>query len=329
MKKYNRLLGVDIGSKTLKIADIKKGKLIGFVYETLPDNIVVDGSLVAFEAMADFLKDVLKKHKISTKTVALILPDTTVYTRRLTMPAMNEKQLKTNLPYEFNGLLAGDKDKYLYDYSIIGYVKDEDDEIREMEMLGAVVNEELLNKYADMFRRAGLKMVKAGPCETALSALIFNLREAGNFNDIALLDLGYHATKIQFFEQGRFEVDRTIETGLADIEKIVAETFDIEPYIASTYLKSNKEDIQNNEKCVEIYTNIATEIMRVINFYHYEHQNSTLETLYYCGGGSKINRFLSEIADQLPINLAPLSDLGKIKDEAVVLGPAAIGTCVE
>ena len=323
------ILGIEIGNKTVKVVEIKGNTLKNFAAVDLPDNIVVNNELVAFEAMGDLLKEIVREHRMSTRKAALVLPDTAVYIRRMVLPAMNEKQLMVNLPYEFKDVLSEEKDKYLYDYSMIGYREDSEGKVTDMELLGAVVNKALLEKYQAMFKRAGLKLVKAGPRETALSSLVSILNEGSEKKDFAILDMGYKTTKVEIFKEGVYEVTRTIESGAEDIVNVIAEYFDVDPHIATSYLESNRDNIQENDRCVDIYSNIATEVMRVMNYYNFENPDSTLDTLYYCGGASYIPRFVSEIGDMVTLDLKPLSSLADVDKDAIGKCAPAIGACYE
>ena len=323
------ILGIEIGNKTVKVVEIKGNTLKNFAVVDLPDNIVVNNELIAFEAMGDLLKDIVREHRMSTRRAALVLPDTAVYLRRMVLPAMNEKQLAVNMPYEFKDVLSEEKDKYIYDYSMIGYRKDEEDKITEMELLGAVANRGLIEKYQEMFKRAGLKLVKAGPRETALSCLVNILNEDSEKKDFAILDIGYKSTKVEIFKEGVYEVTRTIDSGAEDIVNVVSEVFDVDPHVASTFLETNKDNVQENEKCVDIYSSIATEVMRVMNYYSFENRDSTLDTLYYCGGGSYIPRFIEEIKEMVSLELEPLSSLSEVDKDAIGKCAPAIGACYE
>ncbi|MBR0417546.1 MAG: pilus assembly protein PilM [Erysipelotrichaceae bacterium] len=324
------ILGIEIGNKTIKIAQLHRGVLRNFVAVNLPDNVVIDNELVAFDAMSDILKETIRANHFSTKNCALVLSESDVYLRRLTLPAMSEKQLMVNLPYEFKDYLSEDKDKYLYDYSMIRLIKGEEEKVTEMELLGAVVSKEKIEKYEQMFKRAGLKLVKAVPRETALSSLVQVLNKDSEITEFAILDLGYKTSKVDIFKEGVYEVTRTIEQGGETVERIVADVLDVDEHVASQYLEMNKDNIQENERCVDVYSSIATEIMRVMNYYAFENRDSNLETIYYCGGGSYIKRYVDEIASMVSLNLEPLSVFGPEEDkDAYTRGPAAIGACIE
>ena len=324
------LLGIEIGNKTIKFAQMRNGSLRNFALVDLPDDVVINNELVAYEAMSEILKETVKTNRFSTKNCALVLTESDVYLRRMTLPAMSEKQLMVNLPYEFKDFLSDDKDKYIYDYSMISLLKDEEDNVKEMELLGAVVSREKIEKYQEMFKRAGLRLVRAVPRETALSALVQILNEKED-DDFAVLDLGYRASQVDIFKGGVYEITRTIESGGETIENTVADIMDVDPHTAAGYLQMNKNNVQEHERCVDIYSSIATEIMRAMNYYGFENPNSNLETLYYCGGGSLIPRFVEEIASSVSLELAPLASLSEDETEQVALtrGAAAMGACLE
>ena len=103
----------------------------------------------------------------------------------------------------------------------------------------------------------------------------------------------------------------------------------VDVHVASKYLQMNKDNVQNNEKIVDIFSSAATEIMRVMNYYAFENPDSTLDTLYYCGGASVMKRYVEEIANMVNLDLKPLAELSESKDddEAVTKGAAALGVC--
>ena len=324
--------GVEIGNKTFKLVEVKKGIIKNFAVEDLPDNVVINGELMAFEEMSNILKVAFKRNHFSVKQCALVLPDSAVYLRRITVPAMNEKQLMVNIPYEFKDVLNEDKDKYLYDYSMISHIKNEEDKVVEMELLGAVVDRELIEKYKTMFKKAGLSLVKAEPHETALSSLAgyYLNEEEGENKDFAILDLGYKSSKVDIFKEGAYEITRTLDYGVEQIVKVASEVLGIDEHMATKYLEMNKDDIQNNERCVDIYSSIATEVMRVMNYYGFENPNSNLETLYYCGGGANIPRFVEEVKSMNSLTLEPLSNIDKDSvPEAIMRGASAVGASLE
>lgn len=318
------VIGVSIGTRHMKFTVVNRGRIVDFFSIELPENAIVDEAVAAWSALGSQLKAIRKEHHFPTKNCAIVLPDSGTYVRHLTMPAMTDKQMSVNLPYEFRDILQDESDQYIFDYSMIDVQSDEDGKPVEMELIGAAVSKHLIEQYQEMFASAGLKLIKATPRVIALQDLIQELN-GDTGNDSALLDLGSSYSRIDIFKNGIYEVTRSIDMGVNQIVEAAGEVLNCDPHIAKEYLLSNKDDVENNEALITIYDNIAIEVMRALNYYTYENQNNTLETLYYCGSGSSLEPFLHEIRQNISLRLAPISELNPDYGDALMESPSSVG----
>ncbi|MFR1638107.1 MAG: type IV pilus biogenesis protein PilM [Eggerthellaceae bacterium] len=116
--------GVDIGDSSIKLA-VSDGQSVSKVaIEMLPEGLVADGRIVSHDAMADFIKSVVRSIGGVSKDVAFVVPGSDSLFRRLSLPAMTEKELRLNLPYEFRDYISQGKDRYVYDYAMLGMRND-------------------------------------------------------------------------------------------------------------------------------------------------------------------------------------------------------------
>jgi type IV pilus assembly protein PilM len=148
--------------------------------------------------------------------------------------------------------------------------------------------------------------------------------------DYALLDLGAGATRIDIFSKGVYEVTRSIDTGSQSIARLVADVFGCDPHKAELYIEENKDNILESEQCRDLYSRIAIDVMRAINYYTFENRDNTLEKMYYYGGGSKIKPLIEEIRETIQLELVPFSDVvdsDEITKDAVMNGAASAGIC--
>ena len=323
-------VGVEIGNRRLKIAETKNDRLIRFAAEDIPDDMVREGEVLQWEAMADMIKDAMKRNGISGKKGAVVVPDTIAYTRRTRMPAMSTAQLEYNLAYEFHDFISGEGEKFIYDYSMIDLIKDENDQVTEMDLLAVAVPKDVMDRYLHMFKRAGLKLITAAPESRAIGNVCQKLDPEMAQGDFAILDLGSDATRVDIFSRGIYEITRTIDTGCRTLAQVVAEGMGIDPHISELHLRENREDILNNEACQDLYGRIAIDVMRAINYYTFENRDNNLETMYYCGGGAYIKPLVEEIRGTIQLELVPLSKLAGEETgsgEALMNGPAAVGIC--
>lgn len=305
------LLGIDIGTGTIRF--VSKDQY--YTIET-PENAVKDGEVIAFDGLSSVIHEVVKTNHLKEKKVAFTLPDASVYIDRFTMPYMSIKQLNFNLPYEFKDVVENDKNDYQYDYAMISH----DD--KEMEILGAAVDKALLEKYVEMFKKAGLKLVKCTCRQMAISDL---LRLSNIQQDVVLVNLGYTFTTVDIYKAGFYDKTRTIEIGVKDLVKVVSELLYCDEHIAKQYLFDNKDDVIHKQKMIDIYEEVATHISRAVNYYGYENPDNTLQSLYYYGSGSSITPFIEAIESGVTINVDPVNELFHSKNEIYLNALNALG----
>ena len=281
------ILGVDIGSKRVKLCVVRNGEIVQTALLDTPENAVRNDSLAAYEAMGSLLREGMKENGIHCRRAALVVPDPDAYMRRLRMPLMTEKQLAVNLPYEFHDVITDNKDHYLYDYAMID-THGTDGNAREMELMAGAVSKEKIAAYQEMFHHAGMKLVMAAPRQMALVSVLRAFADTCGHGDVALVDLGDSYTRVDLFRDGTYEATRTIDTGVAAIAGAVGDVMNVDPHVARGYLRNDQDQVLESEALANVYNVIAVEIMRAINYYTYENQNNTLEKLYVYGGGSHL-----------------------------------------
>ena len=272
------LLGIDIGTGAIKLVTKDQCVLID-----TPENVFENDHFIAFDGMSEIFKTAVKEHGIRNKKVSLILPDEDLYFSRTTLPLMSEKQLKVNLPYEFSKIVGKDADQYIYDYSLISRND------HEMDMFIGCIKRQQIERYQEMFRNAGMKLVSALP------------------RQMAFVDLGYTHTRIDMFKDGVYETGRVLEYGVDAMVRIASEELYCDEHIALEYLKTNKNDVLHCEKMKDLYDYLSTEIMRAVNYYTYENQENTLETLYYYGGGSNVLPFIETLKNTISLRVEAVS----------------------
>lgn len=326
-----KLMGIEIGNYRMSLALCDNGNLIDFVNVMVPDNLVRENEVVSWEAMADFIKEVVDENKLSCKNVAMILPTRFAYVRRVTMPAMTIDQLKVNLPYEFHDYITDDKDKYNYDYSVLDMKRNEEGKPDEMELMIVAAPKEIIENYQTMLRRAGLRLTLIAPEVFAFKNIIKDYEEVHNINekkDYAILDIGHTDLRLHFFTGGEYEITRIMEPGCNVIAAYLADKHGQDTHIAQMNEEKNKDNVVSDDHLIDMYNQMAVEIMRVLNFYNFNHPENSLEKIYYCGGGSRIQPLLDAISEMVDVKLASITDLftddTPFTDE-LVLGPQSLG----
>ena len=330
----NTILGIDVGHDQLKLALVDNGTVLDAVSVPMPDNMLRDGEITSIEAMADLIGRTMKANGIRAKNAAYVMPNEMAYVKEVSMPMMNTEQLEINLPYEFNDYITGEVKDYIFDYAVLppdaktendaeapaeaaapaaegeaAAAAEEPEQVLKLMAVGA--ERKYIEDIQKMLAKAGLKMVKIAPALCTYISLIRNrmafLKQTTD--EFGILDLGHQAVRMYIFDEDRHEATRVLESGLSALMDVVADIYGVERHLAQTYIINNYENCLEREECRNTYENIATELMRAMNFYKFSNPNSNLTDLWLCGGGGFIHPLALAIGEMLDMRLHTASEL--------------------
>ena len=323
------ILGVDIGSDSLKLALVSGDEIKKTVVVPIPNSLVKEYRIVSPETMGELIRDTMKENGIHAKNAAIVLPNELVYVRSVTMPLMSADQLVYNLPFEFRDYITEELKDYVYDYAMISSLEElketpqsesEEDAppsldtlepLRsEMELLAVAAPVSVVEESKDLLRKAGLKMTRAAPTVSSYISLIRDKEQRGQgCGEYCILDLGYQAIRMYMFRGECHMVTRNLEVGLSSLDDVIADAYNIDVHLAHTYLLTNYNQCQESETCMAAYGNISVELMRALNFYRFSNPDSQLEDIWLCGGGAVIAPLRQSIAQTLDMRVHQADDL--------------------
>lgn len=290
-------LGVDIGSRAVHLVlwdgkNIKKS-----VAEPLPEGLVKEGRIVSSAAMTEFFKDLRKQYHLPSGYVCLVLHSNECFCRRFDVPAMTHSQLKVNLSYEFRDFITQEKEKYFYDYAVLDRLEDG----AKLDLMAAAVAKETIAAYDLMLRKAGFRLRVAIPEEMAYTNLFSRFQPQAVQGSVCLLDLGHAAVALHMLKDGRHQSGRNMDFGCSALDDVIAERFNVAPYVACTYRESNFEGCQDLPACQDIYGRMALEVLKAVNYYNYSNAEQPVEQIYCWGGGMKIEPLLASLRETLSV----------------------------
>ena len=321
----SKIIGAEIGNDTIKLAVCKGGRVTTLAAERLPEGMMRDGRVTAPEAMAALIKEACKRHGIRRGDCALVLPSKLVIGRKVTMPAMNEAELKLNLPFEFRDFVGKDGGKYTYDYSMIG-VKD-----NVMQLYAAAALTEAVEEYASIFHKAGLTLKAAVPEEMAWLNLI--CRATNEPKKLCIVDIGALRTRVSIFSDGRYEMGREIDIGGQAFDAAISAAEDVDVHVARTHKEANLKDILSSPVCIDLFSELSIEVMKVVNFYFSSTQDgNSLQDLYFCGGSAQMEPLRIAIQKRTDFNMhhvRRLVNADGIDDDTVLYCALAAGAAMQ
>ena len=323
------ILGVDIGSDSLKLALVSGEEIKKTVVVPIPNSLVKEYHVVSPETMGELIRSTMKENGIHAKNAAIVLPNELVYVRSVTIPRMTADQLVYNLPFEFRDYITEELKDYVYDYAMISTLDDLKAEPQaepeegvpsfmdtpeppraEMELLAVAAPITVVEEYRDLLRKAGLKMTRAAPTVSSYISLIRSLEQRDQgCGEYCILDLGYQAIRMYMFRGECHMVTRNLEIGLSSLDDVISEAYNVDVHLAHTYLLTNYNQCQESDVCMTAYGNISVELMRALNFYRFSNPDSQLEDIWLCGGGAVIAPLRQSIAETLDMRIHQADDL--------------------
>lgn len=322
------LIGVDIGTRELKLAVVENGKITALEREHIPVDLISNGQITSFDALGEYIGAVCKERKLNVKKCSVLLPDSQCFVRYITTPMMKEQHLRINLPFEFHDFIQDDKDKYYFDFAVLSPKNGESDG-NTLELMAAATKKGAYWKLWLCHENGGKKLAVAMPNTIGYSNLIPAV--GAENQEYCFIDLGHTSTRINIFQGRRLVATKIIEYGMEMLDNIIAEIKNVDIHIACSYKESNYENVLESEQCINLYNAIAIEVMRAINFYRFNNPESHLEDAYLCGGGAYIKPLAEAIAQNTELTLlspALLMGNNKLTDAEATGFAGAIGAAM-
>ena len=299
-----KMIGIELGADALKLAVVRKGKILKMAAETIPAHLISDGRVAAPEVLSQFLKGSLKKNRICGRKCALVLPSQLVVSQRLMLPHMTEAELKLNLPYEFRDYIGSHTNDYTFDYIVT--------DLRDgmMDLYAVAVRKQDMEDYYQVFRGAGLTLRLAMPAEMAWLNVVRDANRTSG--SLCIVDVGHEKTCINIYRNNRFVMGKYIDLGGNVFDEILAGEQGVDTYTARSRKETN---VPESESLRKAYDAVATEILKTLTFYSYAEAGERVRELYLCGGSANVDQLRRAIGKATDLEPCHISGLLSVADD--------------
>lgn len=279
-----RIIGIEIGSESLKMAEYTGRRIRKLAVERMPQNMVRDGRPTDPNAMTAFIREVRRAYGIRGGDCALVLPPSSVITSRLSLPPMGETEVMNTLPFEFRDYITGNASDWLFDFVVDGTEKSEGGKVVKMDIFAAAAPAALMEDYYTILRKAGFALKTAIPPEMAWINLIRGRKELPR--ELCILDLGHRHTNLYIFADGRYVSGKVMDLGGEQLDEIVASIMKCDIHTARIHQDENTDNVLSSDAVLEALNRTAVDVMRTVSFYNYDGPDRDLHDIYLCGGGA-------------------------------------------
>lgn len=159
-------LGVDIGTHSIRVAQMEMGKGGPRVVALLEERIKTEAGhseAQRNQAIAKQLQDLLKRGRVGTKNAVFCVPGQSVFVRRIKLPKTTEERMARIIRFEARQQIPFPLDKTIMEYQIF-----EEGDSSEVNVLLVAIKRDFILNFMKMVRRTGLKALAISVSSLAL-----------------------------------------------------------------------------------------------------------------------------------------------------------------
>jgi type IV pilus assembly protein PilM len=306
----NQSIGVDIGSRTITVAELKGSRgrttITNFGGLELPGEAVREGEVIDVPGTAAAIKELMSSAGIKGKKVWLGIANQRVVVRQVDLPWVEEKELKASLRYQVQDFIPIPVEEAELDVHVVEeFTNDQGERFRRMLLVAA--HRDSVNAHVEAARQAGLKPVGVDLNSFAV------LRSMGNIvgmqpGDEVLVDIGADVTNIIVHRGGQPTFVRILVMGGDDITDALETGRDVprEEAEASKRAAVVGADHDVTSRIVtERADNFIDEIRSSLDYFQAQTGDVQLASVVLTGGGASLQGLPDRLADQLrlPVEL--------------------------
>lgn len=318
--KKDSLVGLDIGSRSVKVAEItetKNGrKLRRFGMADIPPGAIEDGAISDPETVAQIIRQLFKSANIKETNVALSIGGYSVIIKKINVQTMPEEQLQETIHFEAEQYIPFDISDVNLDFQLLGEVENNPS---QMSVFLVAAKKEMVNDYINLATLVGLT-----PCIIDVEAFALqNIFEA-NYDipgeNVALIDIGASKTSLNILKDNSSVFMRDVALGCIQINQKIMSMLDCS-YDQAELIKfgepSNKLSADELKQIISaVVTDWCTEIRRALDFFYTNYPDDPIKRVILSGGGANIAEFRQLLASESAAQVETLNPFnGVVVDE--------------
>ena len=301
--KKNHLIGLDIGSRTLKVGEIietRRGGMIlnKFGASTIPDGAIDDGSVKDPESVAEVIRSLLADQKIREKNVSVSIGGNSVMIKTIHVQNMTDEELQEKIHVEAEQYIPYNIDEVKLDFDILG---ESSTDANRLEVILVAAKKEMLTGYISLIDLAGLN-----PCVIDVDALalqnIYDFSYGMQEDIVVLVDIGFSKITLNIVKNGRSLLTRGAISsgGVNQIDSMIADRAACSMEEAEKIKISGISDRMASQEISAIITQATDEwgieIRRAIDFFYSSFPDDQIRKILLSGGGANIHGFKESLA---------------------------------
>ncbi|MCX6765496.1 MAG: type IV pilus assembly protein PilM [Candidatus Moranbacteria bacterium] len=300
--------GLDLSDLSVKVVQLeregKKDKIVSFGTSAIPIGSIVDGEIMKKENVISAIKEAVKKagpKKIRTKKVICSLPETKAFLRIISIPKMEQEEIKEAIKWEMEANIPLPIDQVYYDWQMLE--KKLSKEANKIDILVVAVAKKVVDQFVEVLELSGLA-VEGLEIESIAQTRSF-LDERDDKKTTLIIDLGDRRTSFSI-STGTIpcftcSIPLSAQSMTDAISKGLSISFEEAEKTKLTYgIGSAVKSDPIFQAVKPVLENLVSELEKSIDFYLTGLQYSaSIDQIIICGGGANAKGIIPYLSQRM------------------------------
>ncbi len=307
-RKKKNLVGVDIGTSSVKVIELKSKKkgereeyeLTGIGYEVIPPQAIIEGAIIDYGIVADAIVKAFENAHIKNRDIAISIAGSSVFTRRVKIMNVPDEELEETIYFEARNQLSGSAvDEVFMDYQILS--RDEE----KIDVIFVAIKKDKVNEYLNVTVQAGKNPVVVDVDQFALANTLNYNYSLSPDTSVAIINIGAYLTNIVIVKDGMPILTRDIAFGGNNITDLIQKEFQLD-FERAEMVKKGQAVSGISPAVVEstikiLFEDLRNGLKQTIDYYQAISENEMIGKLYLSGGTVKIQGLVQYLEESFNI----------------------------
>jgi type IV pilus assembly protein PilM len=328
MAEGSNLVGVDIGSSSIKVCQLKESRkgleLIRLGFAPLPSQTIVDGHVMNSGAVVETLSRLFQDRKIKQRDVAMSVSGQSVIIRKITVPMMTPAELAEQIQWEAEQHIPFDIKDVQIDYEVLRRRP----EAGQMDLLLVAAKKDEIQDYAQLARDAKLRPQVVDIDAFTIQNIFEFSRGLPPEQTVALINVGASLSTLNIVARGISTFTRDIANGgnlISDeIRKRLGTSFEQAEDFKCGRAEAGAPPVQVAQVMESVIDSIAGEIQRSLDFFMATSGEAEIARIFLMGGTARLALLPQAIERRARVQVEVFSPLEKIAVDTTAIDPTAL-----
>ncbi len=308
-----QLVGLDIGSSAIKVAQLKESKgryfLQKFGVKPLEPEVIVDGTVMDEGRVVSAIQELFEEANVKNKHVAISISGHAVIVKKISLPPMPDEELEGQVKLAAEQYIPFDINEVNIDFHVLPSDGSEDQQ-GEMPVILVAAKKDKINELTELVKAAGLI-----PMVMDVDAFAVENMHAINYpmaqeETTALVNLGASVMNVNIIRAGSSLFTRDIPLGGTRYTEAIQREIGISFEEAEEGKKKDRgvdsDGMSLSGVMDSVNAEVASEIARTVDYFKTSAANAELSRVLVCGGVARAKGLIQQLADrmQLPVEMA-------------------------